>query len=95
VSSLEFLRRESISGAGRRLVRGLGNRVYGNAVKEEPTRFFTGCYNLRSNLVHGSHPRPTFSDVNERVAGLEMMVADLLSGDLLTAFDLESWSPPE
>ncbi len=95
VSSLEFLRQESIGGAGRQLVRGLGDRVYGNSVKESPAKFFTGCYNLRSNLVHGSHPRPTFSDVNERVAGLEMMVADLLSGELLTAFDLESWIPPE
>jgi hypothetical protein len=92
-SSLQFLKRESTSGAGRRVARKLGNRTYGDPTKEPPAKFFTGCYNLRSSLVHGALPRPTFSEVNGRVAGLELMVSDLLSGDLLEAFDLESWTP--
>lgn len=94
LGSLEYMRRESISAAGRRLVQVLGDRTYGEP-KETPAKFFTGCYHLRSQLVHGSHPRPTFNDVNGRVAGLEMMMSDLLSGELLEAFDLESWAPPE
>jgi hypothetical protein len=92
-SSLQFLRRESITGAGRRVAQKLGDRTYGDPIKEPPAKFFTGCYNLRSSLVHGSLPRATFSEVNGRVAGLELMVSDLLSGDLLEAFDVESWTP--
>lgn len=92
-SSLQFLKRESISGAGRRLAQRLGDRTYGDPTKEPPAKFFTGCYNLRSSLVHGALPPPRFSEVNGRVAGLELMVSDLLSGDLLEGFDLESWTP--
>lgn len=95
VSSLEFLRLESIGRAGRRLAQRLGDRRYGDPVKEAPAKFFTDCYELRSRLVHGAHPRPTFNEVNGRVAGLELMVSDLLSGELLEAFDLESWTPSE
>ena len=95
LGSLEYMRQESISAAGRRLVRQLGDRTYGDPVKEAPAKFFTGCYDLRSRLVHGWHPRPTFNEVNGRVAGLEMMVSDLLSGKLLDAFDLESWTLPQ
>ena len=94
-SSLEYLRRESISAAGRRLAQErLAGRTYGDPVKESPSKFFTGCYELRSRLVHGYHPRPTFNEVNGHVAGLELMVSDLLAGELLAAFDLESWTPP-
>lgn len=93
LGSLEFLRYESISRAGRHLVQRLGNRAYGDPVKLPPEKFFTACYDLRSKLVHGSLPRPTFNEVNGRVAGLELMVSDFLAGDLLDAFDLEEWTP--
>jgi hypothetical protein len=95
LSSLEFLRVESIGRAGRRLVQRLGDRRYGDPEKEPPAKFFTRCYELRSRLVHGAHPRPTFNEVNGRTAGLETMVSDLLSGELLQRFDLESWTPPD
>lgn len=85
--SLERLRCESISQAGRRLVRRLGDRRYGD--NELPWRFFTTCYDLRSQLVHGGHPRPSFSEVNARVSGLELMVSDLLAGELLNRFEVE------
>lgn len=85
--SLEYLRVESISGAGRRLVQSLGDRLYGHPDREPPAKFFTQCYELRSRLVHGAHPRPTFEEVNQRTAGLEVMVSDLLSGELLEGFD--------
>ncbi len=95
-SSLKYLRDDSIGAAGRRLVRErLGERTYGDPIKEPAAKFFTDCYDLRSRLTHGHHPRPTFNEVNGRTAGLELMVSDLLSGELLTTFDLESWTPPE
>jgi hypothetical protein len=81
---LEGLRLESIGQAGRRLVRRLGNRRYGET--ETPTTFFTASYRLRSQLIHGAHPRPSFSEVSSRVSGLESMVSDLLAGELLEQF---------
>jgi hypothetical protein len=95
LGSLQYLRHESIGRAGRQLVQRLGDRTYGNPVKEPAGKFFTKCYDLRSRLAHGTHPRPTFEEVNGRVAGLELMVSDLLSRDLLQAFDLEEWNPDE
>ena len=87
---------DSIGAAGRQLVRErLGERTYGDPIKEPAAKFFTDCYDLRSRLTHGHPPQPTFNEVNGRTAGLELMVSDLLSGELLTTFDLESWTPPE
>lgn len=83
--TLQWLRRESIGQAGRRLLQQLDNRRYGD--NELPGKFFTACYDLRSALVYGTHPRATFSDVNSRVAGLELMVSDLLAGELLNRFE--------
>ncbi len=84
LGSLEYLRYESISRAGRRLAQRLGDRRYGEP-KESPVKFFGGCYELRSKLAHGHLPRPSFSEVNGRVAGLELMMSDLLAGELLDA----------
>lgn len=75
LGSLEWLKSESISQAGRRLVATLGDRTYG---QRTPSRFFTECYDLRSKLVHGSVPRPTFADVNGIVGELERLTRDLL-----------------
>jgi hypothetical protein len=79
VGSLNWLFDESISQAGRRLAARLGSRNY---MGEPPAKFFTGCYDLRSRLVHGHYPRPVFGEVNARCAPLELFVSDLLPGEL-------------
>jgi agmatinase len=38
---------------------------------ETPEMYFSECYNLRSALVHGSHPRPSREEVGNRTAPLE------------------------
>jgi hypothetical protein len=74
--SLSWLLDESIGQAGRRLARTLEPRRYKD---EAPTTFFTRCYEMRSQLMHGHHPLPTRDQIGERAAPLEMFVADLLS----------------
>ena len=75
LGSLQWLMDQSISQAGRSLVASLGVRKYG---QKTPARFFTDCYGLRSRLVHGSVPRPTFTEVNGVVGELELLARDLL-----------------
>ena len=82
VGALKALRKESIGQAGRRLAASLGNRTY---MEETPGTFFTRCYSLRSDLVHGAYPRPDPGDVGTRAAHLEMFVGHLLSLELLDA----------
>ncbi|MDO9440614.1 MAG: hypothetical protein Q7T73_06970 [Beijerinckiaceae bacterium] len=77
VGSLEYMERESISQAGRRLCARLGSETYSGLAAE---RFFTKCYSLRSSLVHGAHPRPSTTTVETFAPGLERMVCDLLAG---------------
>ena len=79
VGSLRWLYNESVGQAGRRLAQSLGDRRYAD---EEPQRFFTRCYDLRSKLVHGQYPRPERGDVDQRAATLEVFVSDLLAGRL-------------
>lgn len=79
IGSLNWLYSESIGQAGRRLAKSLGDRRY---AEEEPGRFFTRCYDLRSKLVHGYHPRPERGEVDARAATLEVFVSDLLAGAL-------------
>jgi hypothetical protein len=76
VGALRKLREESITNAGRRFAATLGDRRY---MEEEPAQFFSRTYDLRSRLVHGGVPRPTFGEVNQRVGHLELFVGDLLS----------------
>lgn len=90
VGALRDLRRESISQAGSRVALGLGPRLY---MDETPSQFFTRCYRLRSQLVHGSYPRPSRDEVDRRAASLETFVADLLSGELLDL--VPDWQPEE
>jgi hypothetical protein len=74
--SLEWLKQESIQQAGKTLVTArLGQRAYkGKSAKE----FFTDVYNLRSRLVHGTDPFPSFEDVSSIAADVEVFVSDLL-----------------
>ncbi len=74
--SLCRLEKESISAAGRRLAASLGARTYGG---QSPSEFFNVSYGIRSRLVHGDPPRPTWTEVNVRAAELERFVAKLLS----------------
>lgn len=81
LGSLRWLLRESISQAGKRLAtERLGTRVYGDRTAPE---FFTHCYQMRSNLVHGNLPVPTFEEVGGVAATLEVFVSDLLTGPIL------------
>jgi hypothetical protein len=80
LGSLEWLFVESVSQAGRRLVSSLGERRY---MDELPAKFFTRCYDIRSKLVHGSHPRPERAEVDLRAATLEIFVGHLLGLPLL------------
>lgn len=81
LGSLNRLRRESISQAGKRLVRErLGVRVYGDRTA---TKFFEHCYTMRSNLVHGNLSVPTYEEVGRVAATLELFVSDLLTCPIL------------
>lgn len=81
LGSLRWLRRESINQAGKRLAtERLGSRVYGDRAASE---FFTHCYQMRSNLVHGNLPVPTFEEVGGVAATLEVFVSDLLTSPIL------------
>jgi hypothetical protein len=87
VSALERLKDESIGQAGRRLAVRLGERRYKDGA-ETPVQFFSRCYTLRSNLVHGHVPRPAEGEVGSRAANLEVFLGHLLSGELLDAVDI-------
>jgi hypothetical protein len=81
------LRRES-----RAIVRDRGGRNRCRAIRDKagsgtPAKFFTDCYTIRSNLVHGQLPRPTFETINGVVGELERFTRDLLVGDLIAAVE--------
>lgn len=81
ISSLRWLLKESITATGAHFVRTrLGDRSYGDHPAD---RLWRTSYDLRSRLVHGTVPRPSREEVGRHAANLEVMVADLLSGDLL------------
>ncbi len=85
VTSLRWLRNESIGQAGRRLVRRLGDRKYDG---EGASKFFTGCYEMRSALVHGRSDHLAPRAIGSRAASLELFVGDLLSLELLNSLEL-------
>lgn len=77
IERLGHLRRESIGKAGRRFVKDrLGARIYEN---KPAHKFFTEIYKLRSRLVHGLKPFPTFQEVNAMAAPTQGFVSDLLT----------------
>jgi hypothetical protein len=76
VRSLGSMRSESIGQAGRRLVKGLGDVKF-NGLNAD--KFFTQCYDLRSDLVHGKHPRPDGPTIDAYTEPLESLVAALLA----------------
>lgn len=77
LGSLEWLKKESVGRAGRRLARErLGDRGYGG---KKAADFFAYCYDLRSRLVHGKKPFPSFPEVNSATGPLEVFVSDLLT----------------
>lgn len=81
IGSLQWLLTESISQAGKRLVsHRLGDRVYEN---RSANAFFAYCYQMRSNLVHGKLPYPTFEEVSRVCGALEVFVSDLLTSPFL------------
>lgn len=81
IGSLRWFRYESISRAGRTLASArLGKKIYDS--KSAPD-FFTHCYRLRSNLVHGKFPIPTFEEIGAAAANLESFVSDILTCHLL------------
>ena len=81
LSSLHGLRKESISKAGQRLALSrLGGLLYNNRTASE---FFAYAYRLRSNLVHGNLPVPTFDEIVTVTGTLEEFVSDLLTSPFL------------
>lgn len=81
VGALQWLFNESISQAGRRLsMSRLGEREY---MGKSASKFFSYCYGLRSSLVHGSTPYPSFDEVSTAVGQLELFVSDLLTAPVL------------
>jgi hypothetical protein len=75
--SLNWLLDQSISQAGRELAWFLGPRDYLNG--EEPGKFFTKCYEVRSRLLHGKHPIPTQGELGQLAAPLERLVSELIA----------------
>jgi len=77
IGSLRWLKKESINQSCKRLInKQLGNTIYADKTAE---KFFTYCYNLRSDLVHGNIPTPTFKEIGSAAATLEVLVSDLLT----------------
>ena len=83
IGSLRWLLNESISQTGRALVeKRLPEGKYGEM---NGPIFFSYCYQLRSNLVHGNLPYPSIGDLGSTAAQLEVMVSDLVTSPF---FDL-------
>lgn len=81
LGSLQWLQYESINHAGRKLANDrLGSRTY---AEMSAPKYFSYCYDLRSRLVHGRSPYPSWEEVNKVAPSLEEFVSDLLSGPLL------------
>ena len=82
IGSLRWLRDESISHAGKRLAKEtLGDKTYDG---KPAAKFFSHIYSLRSSLVHGNLPYPTFDEICNVVATAETFMSDLLTTSLPT-----------
>lgn len=81
IGTLRWLRNESINQAGGRLASSrLDDRSYDGRSAPD---FFSYCYQLRSDLVHGNLPIPTFQEMGSAAGTLEVFVADLLTSPFL------------
>ena len=81
VGTLRWLKKESISGAGRRLSHErLGGRKY---MDMSASTFFSHCYGLRSRLVHGNEKMPNQVEVGSVAAQLEVFVSDMITATYL------------
>lgn len=79
-AALGGLKQESIRRTGRLFVQHtLGERQY---AEMKASSFFSHCYSIRSRLVHGGIPLPLPQDVSGAAAGLELMLSDILAGQL-------------
>jgi len=76
IGVLNWLRNESIGQAGKKLARTLEPKQYNGMA---PAAFFSRCYAIRSRLVHGLLPLPTFEEIGIWASPLQELVADLLS----------------
>jgi hypothetical protein len=76
LGSLSWLRRDSISRAGKLFVdEMLGRKEYGGKIAGD---LFKYCYNLRSELMHSGKPSDD-ADLGHLVLRLDTLVADLLA----------------
>jgi hypothetical protein len=74
--SLQWLRRESIGQGGRRLTSDLlSGREYD---ARQPEKFFSFCYELRSEILHDGRVHDQSIDIHEAANTLSRFVADLL-----------------
>lgn len=73
--ALGLLKDESIGSAGRRLANSLGDRIY---LDLSPAKFFTKCYAVRSQLVHGNVERSDSELIRSLIRPLHWFVRDLL-----------------
>lgn len=81
LGSLRHMRNQSIHKSGKLFVaERLDGRMY---MEKHPAVFFSDCYKMRNNLVHGNQPYPTFKEVSDLVGALDQMVGHLLAGPML------------
>jgi len=80
LGSLQWLHYQSIRQTAHQLImKRLGSNIYRNQIA---TDFFDQCYDVRSRLVHGLSPVPTWNEVSSLSGHLEGFVSDLLTKGL-------------
>lgn len=75
IGSLRHMKKESITQAGQRLARTLAPRTYWDLA---PDAFFKKAYDVRSRLVHGTRPLPSFVEVARISSHLSFFLRDLI-----------------
>jgi hypothetical protein len=76
LGAIDWLRYDSILNTGRRLASTLlRGKTYANMT---PERFFTHCYNLRSQIVHNGTPKDRSTNIRNEANNAAQFIADLL-----------------
>lgn len=75
VGALQWMLDESFRRGGKRLASRLGDRSY---MGKPAQKFFSDCYDLRGSLAHGTVPRPSPREVEDRAGALQAFTRDLL-----------------